>query len=717
MESADNECEGMDSADKVEEELELPQAPDLQEFLVNPTKYRPRAEYLYPGFLIEEETILAHCIKHQNVEAVNALIKAGVDTNAISKKGVTPISAAAHKGNVLIMQMLVESGSNVNQANQSGSTALIQASHFGHLGAVDLLLHNDAKADFANYKGTTALMRASQEGHVQISESLLTANVDVNRKNNEGMNALMLASQRGHHNIVMLLIKAHAAMDEQTAQGSTALMLACKRGHEQCAQVLVTMGAEIYMRDKRDRTALDTAIRREHTALLHWLDTQEQIRMIQANRHKYRSALIKHIRKSILANTEQKLELKRMDRGIVDLVAAVHQTIRNPMDAPQSANPVALPFVSRNPDLTVDTIRKSLMNPGNAVHVAHIKSLTPPVALYQRGPGYDDYMWVSLFYKCLSLPHGVFEHIAEYLPTPRVWQWSLLRSRKRCKLAPNKTIVDLSVLMDEILTDACIFSGTNQTNLLVKISRNPQIHPYLVDHMGMPPELLDQLCSFSDLQSLACRMSESAVIFKPQSARAMLDVAIALYRWFKMSCSACGMLGLISSDAGVGAQHGISSLRSLSDPTTPLHPPSMDVVDVTGMEISSLLISPREPSKPCSAPTPLLLIGNYTLRDANDAVSSATGITYGRLPTTMESSNANARAKSNFSRSQSSFFMRRAPEAGAEHSDAEGGDLLLYGGAAEGVLDQETENEMANEDVEEADANDSEDEGGADGNA
>ena len=53
MESADNECEGMDSADKVEEELELPQAPDLQEFLVNPTKYRPRAEYLYPGFLIE----------------------------------------------------------------------------------------------------------------------------------------------------------------------------------------------------------------------------------------------------------------------------------------------------------------------------------------------------------------------------------------------------------------------------------------------------------------------------------------------------------------------------------------------------------------------------------------------------------------------------------------------------------------------------------------
>jgi ankyrin repeat protein len=54
------------------------------------------------------------------------LIKAGADPNILSKKGVSPISAAAHKGNLSIMQVLIDSGANVNAVNSSGSTALIQ---------------------------------------------------------------------------------------------------------------------------------------------------------------------------------------------------------------------------------------------------------------------------------------------------------------------------------------------------------------------------------------------------------------------------------------------------------------------------------------------------------------------------------------------------------------------------------------------------------------
>jgi ankyrin repeat protein len=65
-------------------------------------------------------------VKIQNPAAVKSLIKAGADVNYPSKKGVTPISAAAHKGNVVIMQMLIEAGAGVNQENISGSTALIQ---------------------------------------------------------------------------------------------------------------------------------------------------------------------------------------------------------------------------------------------------------------------------------------------------------------------------------------------------------------------------------------------------------------------------------------------------------------------------------------------------------------------------------------------------------------------------------------------------------------
>jgi ankyrin repeat protein len=65
-------------------------------------------------------------VKLQNVGAVAALLEAGADPNMSNRKGVTPISAASHKGNIALMQLLINAGSVVNAVNQSGSTALIQ---------------------------------------------------------------------------------------------------------------------------------------------------------------------------------------------------------------------------------------------------------------------------------------------------------------------------------------------------------------------------------------------------------------------------------------------------------------------------------------------------------------------------------------------------------------------------------------------------------------
>lgn len=253
---------------------------------------------------MQEETILTHAIKQPNAPAVRQLLLFGADPNLISKKGVTPISAASYKGHMEIMKMLIAHGADVNKLNTSGSTALIQASHFGHSNAVTLLLDHQALADFANGKGTTALMRASQEGHVDISKLLIAARADVNRKNHEGMNALMLSSQRGHADMVVLLVKAGATMDEQTSQGSTALMLACKRGHEKCVAELVGMGAEIHMLDGRERSARDTALKRNHDFLLCWLSTQVQIKKIQESR--------RHVRQALLAEMRQAFQVGRL---------------------------------------------------------------------------------------------------------------------------------------------------------------------------------------------------------------------------------------------------------------------------------------------------------------------------------------------------------------------------------------------------------------------
>eukprot|EP00607_Mallomonas_marina_P007855 CAMPEP_0182420398 /NCGR_PEP_ID=MMETSP1167-20130531/5168_1 /TAXON_ID=2988 /ORGANISM="Mallomonas Sp, Strain CCMP3275" /LENGTH=639 /DNA_ID=CAMNT_0024596285 /DNA_START=114 /DNA_END=2033 /DNA_ORIENTATION=- len=534
----------------------------VQEFIDEPLLYYPKPEFLVNTF-IEDDTVLTYAVRNQNAAAVSELIKAGVDTNIPNKKGVTPISAAAHKGNTSIIQALIEAGASVNALNTSGSTALIQASHFGHVEAVRLLLANNASSDFANLKGTTALMRASQEGHVPISKLLIVAGADVNRKNHEGMNALMLASQRGHADMVLLLIKSGASMDEQTSQGSTALMLACKRGHDKVAEVLVSMGAEIFMRDCRGRTARDTATRRQHLSLLCWLDTQVQVRRIQDHQRRQRSTLLSRMRVaqlkgalrlvpdeervSVLIQTAQKSLIDARNPGDVHismptmdgLINGSSTTLTDCNGVFDSPSDVTLPPPPPGDDAAsaVALIRETLRR-SHAPADPDIPGLRP------KQIGYEDWMWPQLLNRCMDLPPGVFELIVDLLPTPRIWQWSLWRLRRRCKLAPQQAVLDICSLMDEILADANFFAGKNQKTLLQRIARNPQIHMSLIEHRGMPHGLVEMLMQWADVQSLATRTTELEVGFKTMLARKMLAVGLLLFRWQRHMSSSSKALGL-----------------------------------------------------------------------------------------------------------------------------------------------------------------------------
>ena len=385
-----------------------------------------------------------------------------------------------------------------------------------------LLLQYKAASDFANSKGTTALMRSCQEGHVQISKCLIQADVDVNRKNHEGMNALMLASQRGHSEIVFLLVKAGASMDEQTSQGSTALMLACKRGHEKCAEVLVAMGAEIFMRDRRLRTARDTATRRNHLALLRWLDTQVQVRQVQEARYRVRKKLLESLR---IISDERKLKLSDIISCLQSLYITAKHTLNIPCHQSSSSsssssgavvaphqlffqsyftnytdkyanaedadvtdrykrflvdivnlNP-SLPIISKSSDATIAQLIHAIEVEGSynqAVEKIPVYNANNRVMV--KATNCSNWQWPLLLNKCLStLPTGIFELVMEFLPTPRVWQWSLLRLKRRCKLAPHQAVLDMSILMDEILCDSLIFAGPDQKHLMYKISSSPQV--------------------------------------------------------------------------------------------------------------------------------------------------------------------------------------------------------------------------------------------------
>jgi hypothetical protein len=73
------------------------------------------------------------------------------------------------------------------------------------------------------------------------------------------------------------------------------------------------------------------------------------------------------------------------------------------------------------------------------------------------------------------MPQGVFEHIIDFIPAPRVWENALVRLNGRAKLAPQQAIVDISTILDEMLCDCRVFTDFNQKQLLVRLSRCPPV--------------------------------------------------------------------------------------------------------------------------------------------------------------------------------------------------------------------------------------------------
>mmetsp|Transcript_1189 Transcript_1189/g.1931 ORF Transcript_1189/g.1931 Transcript_1189/m.1931 type:complete len:639 (+) Transcript_1189:157-2073(+) len=521
-------------------------ATSFAEFMEDPLLFAPRAEYVDSNYFIEDDTALIAAVKVINTQAVRALLNAGCDPNAANKKGVTPISAAAHKGDTGIMELLIRRGAQVNAVNSSGSTALIQASHFGHLEAVHLLLNSGGTADFANSKGTTALMRASQEGHEEISRVLIKCCADVNKKNHEGMNALMLASQRGHGNVVLELIKSGASMDEQTSQGSTALMLACKRGHEKVVEVLVSMGAEIYMRDCRGRTARDTAVRRHHHHLLQYLSTQVQIRYIQEHVRLERIVLLNEMRKASLNN---RLELKH-DTAVLH---SLHNAICSLPPRPNTslscewdglAEVASTHFSDSLPGCT--NLSKLIAMGGGMDLCRHLAAAifkcrfpaARPTEMQPPRLGYAGWQWPFILMRCMKLPLGVYELVMEYLPVPRMWQWSLNRLKRRIGLAPHPSTVDVSLILDEMIADMNLFPGRQKAHL-VRIARSPAIQQILCKEYHFSIPLVNSVLCWSDVQSLSFRTTETDVLFKQNLAKKYLGLAVALYRQLNISNDPC----------------------------------------------------------------------------------------------------------------------------------------------------------------------------------
>ncbi len=140
-----------------------------------------------------------------NIDAVNALLAAGVSPDAKLSGGWTALMSAATHGHNVVVRTLLRQGADVNIKNDDGKTALTAAAWNGHSDVVKELLDNGARVNEQNNDGWTALMYAAWNGHRQVVETLLKGEAKIGVKDQNDWTALTAASSEGHVEIVKIL--------------------------------------------------------------------------------------------------------------------------------------------------------------------------------------------------------------------------------------------------------------------------------------------------------------------------------------------------------------------------------------------------------------------------------------------------------------------------------------------------------------------------------
>ena len=163
-----------------------------------------RRELSQLGIRWSQEVFL-EAVEDSDQVVVELFLTAGMNPNAGSAYGWTPVMHGALAGHTAVVRLLIGRGANVNARGEEGFTALSLAAGNGHTETVRLLIDAGADIRAKDNDGWTALMYASERGNRETVQTLLDRGAEVNVANNDGDSALILAERNGHAEIAQIL--------------------------------------------------------------------------------------------------------------------------------------------------------------------------------------------------------------------------------------------------------------------------------------------------------------------------------------------------------------------------------------------------------------------------------------------------------------------------------------------------------------------------------
>lgn len=222
----------------------------------------------YPG---EKSTSLHHAVKSRSPQIVQRLVaKRTLNPNIINHDGQTPLSWAAHDGDLQIMECLLRRPDvRVNAVEENEQPPLWSAASQGHVQVVQRLLQCpqiNVNQGWAPYQ--SPLQAAIVGGHSDVAMQLLRCEtrLDVNARTYLGESALSLAAYQGHLSVVdSLLQDRRVDPNDVDKMGRTAFWWAADGGQAGIVERLLADDRVLtHLKDKEGMDALDAARRQNH---------------------------------------------------------------------------------------------------------------------------------------------------------------------------------------------------------------------------------------------------------------------------------------------------------------------------------------------------------------------------------------------------------------------------------------------------------------------
>jgi len=170
------------------------------------------------------------------------LVARGVDVDAASRHGETPIRRLAWTGRFDAVRLLLEGGADPSPL---GWSPLHRAVALGSPADLRTMLAAGADTEVRDGRGCTALLLAALGGNEAAVETLLQAGAAPAATDSAGDGAVALAVEGGHPSMVRHLLERGFDADLTNAFGTSPIETAAQWGRADCAELLLAAGVDV----------------------------------------------------------------------------------------------------------------------------------------------------------------------------------------------------------------------------------------------------------------------------------------------------------------------------------------------------------------------------------------------------------------------------------------------------------------------------------------